>query len=146
MVNARAKGQRGEREVVGILQPVVNKVYGAHGMEAPNLERNLMQSARGGYDIIGLEWLALEVKRREQVMASGIMGWWNQTKEQAMANQEPVLFYRHNGVSWNVMMYGYLCVGQNGGMRVRGPVVVNLPHFVAWFELRIIHELKSRHL
>ena len=63
---SRNKGKRGEREVVKLLQPVVNEVYESLGLEPPLLERNLMQSHKGGCDLAGLDWLALEVKYQEQ--------------------------------------------------------------------------------
>ena len=75
---ARSKGQRGEREIVALLQAVVNEVYTAYNrkvistteselvqyrtLEVPLLQRNTIQSDRGGYDIVGLDWLAPEVK------------------------------------------------------------------------------------
>lgn len=142
-INAKRKGANGEREVVKLLQPVVSKVYEEHGLKVIDLERNLMQSLRGGYDITGLDWLALEVKRHENLGLSGINAWWAQARRQAKEGQEAVLFYRPNNVSWFVKMYGYLCVGPNGGYRVRSPVTVDLPTFLIWFELRIRLELKS---
>jgi hypothetical protein len=143
-LNARAKGQRGEREVVALLQPVVTKVYHAAGLPAPELERNLMQSRKGGYDIVGLDWFALEVKRHENLGLSGIREWWEQCTRQAAEGQEAVLFYRPNRLHWLIKMYGYLCVGPNGGYRVRSPVTVDLPTFLMWFELRLTRDLVSR--
>jgi hypothetical protein len=55
-----------------------------------------------------------------------------------------VLFYRPNHNSWKVMMYGHLCVGSNGGYRVKSPVTIDLAFFLAWFELRLQHELSAR--
>ena len=142
-LNARAKGQRGEREVVKLLQPVVDKVYQSHGVPAPALERNLMQSMKGGYDIVGLEWFALEVKRHEKVSNSSTLQWWMQCKRQAAEGQDPVLFYRPNNINWRIMMYGYVCVGPNGGPRVKTVVDIDLPAFLVWFELRMIHQLRE---
>lgn len=144
MVNARAKGQRGEREVVKLLQPVVNRIYGEHGLAVVDLERNLMQSRNGGYDIVGLDWLALEVKRHEKVIQSGVNGWWAQTLRQCQAGQEPVLFFRPNQLQWTVRMLGYLCIGPNGGQRVRSTVTVDIATFMVWFELRLRYELSKK--
>lgn len=77
---SRNKGQRGEREVVKLLQPIVDKVYGSLGLTPPVLERNLMQSHKGGFDIAGLHWMALEVKYQETL---NVGMWWNQTLAQA---------------------------------------------------------------
>lgn len=143
-INARAKGKRGELEVIKLLQPTVQKVYGARGLAVLDLERNLMQSMKGGYDIVGLHWLALEVKRHENIthgVVGGINSWWMQCKSQAAVGQEPVLFYRPNKQLWYVRMYGYLAIGENGGARVRTVVTVDLASFLVWFELRLNHEL-----
>lgn len=134
---SREKGKRAEREVVKLLQPVVIKVYSTAGKEIPVLERNLMQSHKGGHDIVGLEWLALEVKHHEQL---AIKSWWEQSKRQAGATREPVLIYKSNRVAWRVVMFGYLPAG---GKRVRCPVDISLEAFLAWFESRLRHELEA---
>jgi hypothetical protein len=141
MINARSKGKRGEYEVIKLLQPVVNKVCGAYGYAAADLERNLTQARGGGFDISGIPWLALEVKRHENLGLSGIKEWWAQTRLQSKEGQEPVLFYRPNNTSWLVRMYGYLAVGGNGGVRVRAAVTVDLDAFLLWFEQRLIHDI-----
>lgn len=77
---SRNKGQRGEREVIKLLQPTVTRCYMEKGLDVPSLERNLMQSRAGGFDIVGLEWMALEVKRQEVL---NVNLWWKQTCAQA---------------------------------------------------------------
>jgi hypothetical protein len=144
---SRDKGKRAEREIVKLLQPVVIAVWNELGREgaAPTLERNLMQSHKGGHDLIGLDWLALEVKHREQfVLAS----WWRQAKTQAEEAEaklhrpvEPVLFYRRNNIPWRVVMFGYLDSGSAG--RVRCPVDITPDAFLAWFRLRLAQELTA---
>lgn len=143
---SRNKGQRAEREVVKLLQPVVTAVWNEVGMDgiAPSLERNLMQAHNGGHDLFGLDWLAIEVKHQEQF---AIASWWQQTKEQAdKASQrssnrvEPVLFYRKNGVPWRVVMFG--CLDVHGAGRVRCPVNIATEAFLAWFRLRLLSELR----
>lgn len=134
---SRDKGQRGEREICKLLQPVVNEVYESKGLLPPVLERNLMQTRNGGFDIAGLDWIALEIKRHETLQ---IPAWWAQTKEQALVKQRsgggkgctagepqgqgsrpyeriPVLMYRKNRSPWRVMMYGYLEGLQEPGER-----------------------------
>lgn len=93
---SREKGKRGEREVVHILQAVVNEVYGE---KAPRIQRNTLQSDKGGYDLVGLEDFAIEVKRHEKL---NVKAWWKQTLRQAKG-KFPVLFYRQNSVPWSVM-------------------------------------------
>lgn len=146
-VMSRNKGQRAEREVVKLLQPVVIEVWNELGKEgvAPSLERNLMQAHKGGHDLLGLDWLAIEVKHQEQF---ALASWWQQTKDQAdkagqhsIVEVEPVLFYRRNNVSWRVVMFGYL--GVDGSKRVRCPVNVTPEAFLLWFRLRLLVELRS---
>lgn len=139
------KGKRAEREVVRLLQPVVTKVCQELGYleaEIPMLERNLMQSHKGGHDIVGLEWLALEVKHHETLNVSA---WWKQTVEQAnrVSNQsrniiEPVLFYKQNRVKWRVRMIGFLPVGD---LKIKSVVEISLEAFLVYFEYRVRQEM-----
>lgn len=96
---SRNKGKRGEREIIALLQPVVSEVYTAHGLEPPVLKRNTMQSDGGGFDIHGLEWCALEVKRQETLC---LPAWWRQTLRQAGPGTLPVLAYRQSREPWRV--------------------------------------------
>lgn len=134
---SRNKGKRGEREIVKLLQPVVNEVYEEFGLEPPLIERNLMQSNRGGYDLVGVDWVGLEVKLQEQ---ENVSSWWKQCKEQCNEKQEPVLFYRRNRVAWKVQMFGYLVAGEQ---RVRAPVVISVEAFLAYFRIRLKLELQN---
>jgi hypothetical protein len=129
------KGKRAEREVVKLLQPVVNRVCEKLGREPPLLERNLMQSHRGGHDIVGLEWIAIEVKHHETLQVNQ---WWEQTKRQAGAEREAVLLFKQNRIKWSVLLFGYLDSGQS---RVRCPCQVSLEAFLVWFEIRLTSEL-----
>ena len=94
-----------------------------------------MQSHRGGYDIVGLEFLALEVKFQEQIT---INAWWRQTTEQAGQNRVPVLIYRKSRVAWRVVMYGTLAAGVD---KLRVPVDISLEDFLVWFDARLSYEL-----
>ena len=49
-----------------------------------------MQTARGGYDITGLEPLAIEVKDHKK---PNIPQWWRQTTDNAHGDLIPVLIY-----------------------------------------------------
>ena len=135
---ARGKGQRGERAVVALLQPVVTLVYTEAGYpvdQIPRLERNLMQSNQGGFDIIGISWLALEVKNCEQ---TNIPIWWVQTTLNAKYNQEPVLFYKKNNVRWRVVMLGYLpCLER----KIKCPVDITVESFLLYFKTRLSQEV-----
>jgi len=134
---SRNKGQRGERQIIDMLQPIVDEVYAAHLLDAPQLKRNSLQSDRGGSDIAGLGWIALEVKYQE---TEHLNKWWEQALKQAGKTQEPVLIYRRNRTAWQAMLHGFV------GSRSCGqhtPVIVKLEDFLVWFRLRLVHELKG---
>lgn len=134
-VNARDKGQRAERQAIATLQPVVDKVYREFEMEPPALERNLMQSMKGGYDVVGLDWMALEIKHQETLKVGD---WWNQAVRQAGESRIPVLMYKSNRVKWRVMLLGLLPAGER---RIKCPCDVELDSFLLWLEYRIRSEL-----
>lgn len=94
---SREKGKRGEREVARIIQDVVNEVFGEN---APRIQRNTLQSDKGGFDLVGLEDFAIEVKRHEKL---NVKAWWKQTVKQAGKDKLPILFYRQNNTPWSVM-------------------------------------------
>lgn len=75
----------------------VNPVLGHLGLPPLTVERNLQQSRAGGYDLIGVDWLALEVKRHENLQVSQ---WWKQTLRQTGEGQVPMLMYRQNRTPW----------------------------------------------
>jgi hypothetical protein len=95
---ARCKGARGEREIIDILQPIVDAAYEVAGLEAPRLKRtSSSQADGGGCDVHGIDWLALEVKRCETLQ---LEAWWRQCVSQAASGQLPALLYRQNGHKW----------------------------------------------
>ena len=110
---SRNKGQRGEREVIKLIQPIVDRVCEEVGCIPIPLERNLIQAHKGGADLHGLDWLALEVKYQE---TENLTAWWRQCVEQAKEHQTPILFYRRNFVrEWRVKMYGHLLIPDGPG-------------------------------
>lgn len=94
---ARMKGQRGELEVVKLLQPTVTSCYMMKGLEVPQLARNLSQTRDGGFDIAGLEWMALEVKRQETL---NVKAWWEQTCRQAGTDEFGMPLKGQENKSW----------------------------------------------
>lgn len=129
------KGKRAEREIVKLLQPVVTKVYQAAGKEVISLERNLMQSHKGGYDIAGLDWLAPEVKHHETLQVSR---WWSQTVMQAGKDRVPVLFYRQSRRAWSVRIRVSLPLAKS---RITTPGDISMAAFIIWFERRLTEEV-----
>ena len=94
---SRRKGATAELEIIGSLQLAINDTVPASGIV---LQRNLVQTREGGYDVIGVPWLALEVKRHE-TLSLGV--WWQQALSQA-CGRVPVLAYRQNRTPWRVRM------------------------------------------
>jgi hypothetical protein len=141
-INSRRKGISGEREIIDTLQPVVTELYEVFGREAPRLQRNTLQSDVGGCDIVGLEWLSMEVKFYAQLLPAAIEGWWRQTVEQA-GPKLPILFYKKNRGPWHVRMEGVLvCCGLRGS--VSAVVTVDMTTFVQWFRNRLWWELGDK--
>ena len=88
-INSRTKGKSGEREIVNLLK--------AEGFD---VSRNLDQTRDGGFDIVGLDGIALEVKRAKKPLISK---WWSQAKAQAVGKY-PVLAYRLDNQKWRVIV------------------------------------------
>lgn len=133
---AKTKGANAEREVARLLQPIVDQVYAEAGQESPTLKRNLEQTRGGGYDLVGVDWMALEIKRHEQL---SINSWWQQTLRQTQEGQEPILMFRQSRQKWRVMMMGWLKTG--AGKAVRARVEVGLDDFLVYFRKRIENEV-----
>lgn len=76
----RNKGRRAEQIVVNMFKE--------HGFT--NAQRNLSQTRDSGYDISGLEPLAIEIKDHKTL---SINTWWKQTTDNALGNLIPVLIY-----------------------------------------------------
>lgn len=137
MLRAKLKGATGEREVIKLLQPMVEKIFKDRGLPCPLIERNALQFARGGYDIIGVDWCAIEVKRCETLQ---LTGWWRQAIAQA-GKREPILFYRQNHGSWRVRVLARLGMWRKGEHDVEnfvyhGTCDLSFEEFMPWFGLR----------
>lgn len=135
---ARDKGQRAEREAIKLLQPIIDEEFQKQGKESPLLQRNQMQSHKGGYDIVGVDWLALEIKHQETLQ---LQQWWSQTTGQAGGDKEPILMYKQNRVKWRVVMYGYLPFGGDWIDWQRVPVDITLEAFLLYFRQKVAREL-----
>jgi hypothetical protein len=110
MINIRAKGAEGEREVARALNQVVEEILTAYRWDEEIIagarrciQRNQNQSAVGGNDLSNVFGLSIEVKRQEEL---SVESWWCQCVSSAMRNNEfPVLIYRKNHQKWNVVLY-----------------------------------------
>lgn len=130
------KGKQGEREAIKFLQPTINKVYESFGMDTVELFRNQNQSALGGYDIDGLPWIALEIKRQETL---NMNAWWAQVNKAAREGQVPVVMFRQNRKQWRFLMPSWLHTGGSGHMMARAEVTKEA--FLEWFEQRLRYEV-----
>lgn len=128
-INSRSKGQRGEREVRDILQKLMDEVAKEKKMLwAPEIKRNLMQSMEGGFDLVGIPGLAVEVKFCETLQ---IGKWWQQTVRQAdKENARPVLFFRQKNRPWRVVM-NVVLTGTAAPMQVAAELEIGI--FLDWF-------------
>lgn len=129
------KGKQGEREFIKFLQPMVDEVYKELGMEPIQLFRNQNQSALGGYDIDGIPWLAIEIKRQEQL---NINSWWKQVVTATGEGQVPLLAFRQNHKKWRFMVWSHIHTGGKGYLQIRSEI--NLDDFKQWFKTRLAHE------
>ena len=134
MINRKNKGGAGERHVIKLLQPVIDNIFlladELDQNDIPILNRNLDQVRDGGNDIIGVDFLAIEVKNQATINLSK---WFDQTKEQASKNQEPVLIYKVKG-KWRVMMFGLIPCGKKS---IRTNVDIDMSAFIVWFEMML---------
>ena len=132
---SRNKGQTGEREIIRLLSPIIKEVYEKYSTgQIPMLERNQNQSNLGGYDIVGIDWLALEIKRQETLQLNA---WWQQTLKQAKPYQTPVLIYRQNNKPWAVMLELEIDIGY------RVLAQISFADFTKWFKLKLTARLIS---
>ena len=93
---SNSKGAQGEREVVNLLNAGL-------GTE---LERNPYRQRKeaGHYDVSGLDWLALEVKRYQTASQGQVTAWWAETLAEAGRDQVPVLAYRADRQGWRFVV------------------------------------------
>lgn len=139
-INIRQKGAEGERQVIKMLTPIIQRVMGE--LEFPQekidaalkmVQRNQNQSAVGGNDLSNTFGMSIEVKRQEQL---AINTWWAQCEAAALRNNElPVLIFKQNNKPWRFITWGFLhCPAERGGWTsTRARVEFNQETFERWF-------------
>lgn len=140
--SSRVKGASGEREVIKIMQEIVDEVYAQMGRTAPRLERrqvSLGRFVRKGADIDGLPWASIEVKRQEDLR--GLEGWWRQCTGACREGQIPILIWRVNNGKWTVRFKPYLAIAK---VRIRATVTVDIDTFLVYFRERLKYEIGAR--
>jgi len=131
-INSRSKGQRGERQVVDLLQPIVDDVRLSLKLDPITLKRNALQSHQGGEDIVGIVGMAVEVKFVE---VENFEKWWEQAERQAAAKQcVPLLFFRASKQKWRGATFTTV-LGPCGNLRGRFRVIMDETSFLQWFKL-----------
>jgi hypothetical protein len=131
---AKNKGAGGERELRDLLEVWAHPVTTHLQAQRVQLERTASaQSRAGGYDLAGLDWLAIEVKRVEVV---ALPSWWRQTLSQTKPDQLPFLAWRRNRTRWafrvQVPHHGYLLVADFDEENAR-----------RWFQLELAQRLQG---
>ena len=145
-INSRSKGARAERQIVKIFQEVIDSVYDQHShIQNPVIERNLQQFISGGFDLTGLDWLAVEIKHCETFQ---LKKWWEQCTEQAQRKENspiPVLIYKKNRVPWRVRMMGanvHRYEHEKGRLSWRPCLMdISIDDFKLWLKDEINHRL-----
>ena len=140
MVNIRNKGASAEREVINIFigsMQLVEQRLQNQGINCPayseSIQRNALQTHKGGHDIHGLPCISVEVKRCETL---AINAWWDQCTEQATraGGLVPVLIYRQSRREWRVISWVCLTDGAQ-----QDPTVTwlraeySLSDFMVWY-------------
>lgn len=104
MVNIRAKGQRGEREIVNWVNDIYTEIHHTLGIPLPPkpiAQRRQNQSAVGGMDLDNTCSYAFEIKNQENL---NLNTWWQQTIISAKETRKrPVLIYKDKR-KWSVML------------------------------------------
>jgi hypothetical protein len=133
------KGKRAERAVANLLNPIIERVCQREGVDVQKLQRNLKQVQQGGFDLDGLDWIAIEIKHHKQ---TSLGSWWAQTLRQATGDRIPVLIWKPHGGQWRVRMRGQMPL--TSGQSVRCVIDMDdLNSFLVWFELELTHQIRG---
>ena len=89
-INSKKKGAKGERELASKLRD-----YGY------NCRRGQQYNGLEGEDVVGLDYIHIEVKRVQALNLDEAM---EQAKRDSKDNQIPVVFHRKNNKKWKVTM------------------------------------------
>jgi hypothetical protein len=130
-INSRAKGQRGEREIVRLLQCIVDKVLAGYRLPPILIERNQLQTNQGGHDLAGLPEFAIEVKFCETEL---LTQWWEQTLVQAAKHGGiPILLYRASRKPWRAKIRAFVNSPKERD-QIEADIELSIEDFTSWFE------------
>ena len=136
---SRNKGARGEREAAKLLLGWL----AAAGIDA-DIHRNGDQARSGGFDLVGLPWLAVEVKCAEALRCGE---WWWQTVAQAKhAGRLSALMYRQSRRPWRFRIQAVVLVG-DGSESVSVDIDLDAEQARLWVQAEaIVSRTSDRHL
>ena len=89
-INSREKGKKGEREIAKLIR---ERGY--------DVRRGQQYNGLEGEDVVGLDYIHIEVKRVEQLNIDNAM---EQAKRDAKLGQIPAVFHRKNNKKWKVTL------------------------------------------
>lgn len=89
-INSRDKGAKGEREISRLIR---ERGY--------DVRRGQQYSGLEGEDVVGLDYIHIEVKRVEQLNIDKAM---EQATRDSKSNQIPAVFHRKNHKKWKVTL------------------------------------------
>jgi hypothetical protein len=137
MIHIVNKGKTGEREVADAMNYCIYLAMTELGFPNPDcvkamstIQRNQIQTAIGGSDLIGCYGLSVEIKRQETL---SVETWWKQCETSAIRdNAIPVLIYRQNKKPWRVRTYVYIPMPD--GHQMKAVSEFDWTTFRAWFK------------
>lgn len=143
-INIRTKGATGEREVADMLNLIVATVledFGYSQVEKDNhihyAQRNQLQTAVGGLDLVNTYGFGIEIKRQE---ALSIEAWWKQCTTACKNGEMPVLIYRQSRKPWKVITKTFLKMGDGSLGVCRSEISIEA--FLAVYESHVRQKLK----
>lgn len=136
MIHVVNKGKTGEREVADAMNYCIYLVMTELGypkeeclLGMKTIQRNQIQTAIGGSDLIGCFGLSVEVKRQETI---NVNTWWKQCETSAKRdNAIPVLIYRQNKKPWHVRTYVWIPLPD--GHQMQTIAEISWDSFRVWF-------------
>jgi hypothetical protein len=146
MIHVVNKGKTGEREVANAMNYCIYLAMTELGYPKEEclkgmctIQRNQIQTAIGGSDLINCYGLSIEVKRQETL---SVNTWWKQCEASALKdNAIPVLVYRQNKKPWRVRTYTWLPLPDEHQMKIVSEM--DWDTFRAWFKQWIINYLQK---
>lgn len=132
-LKSQRKGKSGEREARILMQAIVDKAVAIDGKIAPGLiqvQRNLLQSASGGRDLLGCPGMAIEVKRCQKKRMNL---WWTQAVDQAIKagpDKAPVLLWRLDREPWRMRVYAKFPIVRDEALE--GGIDLEKEEFCTW--------------